>query len=490
MVTTATSHRAPTMSTSRTRPLLEALALVAAIAFVTLSLLRIAVSGLPMSVVDEHVHLDTAFKVHDGGYPHRGSLMGDDIVQEWACGVGHEAGGPAVPCGDPSLSADSLPSGKYTTGYIHYPTYFLGGEAFRWLVLPHGGDHGAIDAYRAWSAVALGLGMLACAGTGLASGLRGWALWAATLLPVASSGTFLLGTIVNPASTAILCGALLAWSGLRWMRTGRGFVWLAGATGFAAVIAVTDSLAALPFLLAALLTRVAPGIGPKLGMDLSRSAWRPRWWQLGTLASLILAPIVVWGRVIGAEATVSNDALYGAFPAQGADGLVRGALEEIFSPHSPWYEAQRLLAGQHSVLVQLLRAPALGIPNLVSILVLGLLAAYVFGLVRGDRPAQDPADDAAHDTARDDDAVDDEDPAPVRLLAVSALVTLMTYPAALRVSNTFNFGVDYGIVNRYSIGFAPLLVLLTLKLLPGRLVPRLLGALAVVCVAGLCAVAY
>ena len=267
MSASVTSHRAGDPTSGSPRRLLSVLALVAAVAFVTLSMARIAVSGLPLSVVDEHIHLDTAYEVHDGGYPHRGSLMSDAIVQEWACGVGHEAGGTAVPCGDPTLGPDSLPSGRYTSGYIHYPTYFWGGEAFRWLVLPDGGDHGLVDAYRAWSAVVLGLGLLACAAMGLALGLRGAALWAATLLPVAASGTFLLGTVVNPASTAILCGALIAGAGLAWLRRGRGFWWLALATGFASLTAVTDVLPVGAFLLAVLVARLGPRLGLRSAGD-------------------------------------------------------------------------------------------------------------------------------------------------------------------------------------------------------------------------------
>lgn len=472
-----TSHRAGAAPRAPYRLLLPLLPLLAVVAFVTLSMVRIAVSGLPMSVVDEHIHLDTAYEVHAGSYPHRGSLMSDAIVQEWACGVGHEAGGPAVPCGDPSLGADSLPSGRYTTGYIHYPTYFWGGEAFRWLVLPHGGDHGLVDAYRAWSAVLIGLGLLACAGMGLAAGLRGSALWAATLLPVAASGTFLMGTLVNPASTALLCGALVAATGLAWMRRGRGFGWFAAATGLASVVAVTDVLPVGAFLLAVVVVR----LGPRVGLRVPQTRWQPRWWQFAVLCALVLAPVVAWGRVIAARATVDNEALYGVFPSFGLRGLLGGIAEELFHLHTPWYEAERLLGRDSGPVVLVLRQPSLGIPDLVTVVVLGLLAACVVGLVRRRSPL-------------DEGAEPDSEPGPdgrvEHLLAACTLVTLVLYPVALRISNTATFGFDYGIVNRYSIPFAPLLTLLVLLLVPGRLTSRVLATLAVVCVAGLCAVAY
>jgi len=67
---------------------------------------------------------------------------------------------------------------------------------------------------------------------------------------------------------------------------------------------------------------------------------------------------------------------------------------------------------------------------------------------------------------------------------------VVLYPVALRVTNTINFGFDYGIVDRYSIAFAPLLVLLLLLLVPGRLTGRLLAGLSLVCVLGLCVAAY
>jgi hypothetical protein len=77
------------------------------------------------------------------------------------------------------------------------------------------------------------------------------------------------------------------------------------------------------------------------------------------------------------------------------------------------------------------------------------------------------------------------------LLVLSALVTLMLYPAALRVSNAVNVGIDHPVVARYSMAFAPLLVWLLLLTTRDRpLVGRALAVLATATVLGVAAGAW
>ena len=220
--------------------------------------------GLPMSTVDEHMHLDTHARVHQGGYPHRGSKMSMDVVREWACGVGHEAGAAMAPCEHPDLGPQSLPSGIYTSGYIHYPTYFVVGEAYRTVEEAVASPDSWVDTYRRYAAVLTVLGLLACLAGAWSIGLRGAALVAGTLGPSATASILLYGTIANPQSAGIVAGALIGWAGLRWVLRGGGFWWLAAATALASGVAVTHSLPAGVFMLAIVAAKLLRRTGRRL----------------------------------------------------------------------------------------------------------------------------------------------------------------------------------------------------------------------------------
>ena len=276
----------------RTRTLVGALLFVSFGLLVIGSLFRYSISDQPMSVIDEHTHLDTQFKVHNGTYPYRGALYGQELIWEWACDVGHQAGSLPLSCGDPDLGADDLISGKYTTGYIHYPTFFLAAEAYR-FVADSVSDAKPLDVYRSYSALVFSLGFILCGVFSWRMGLRGAALFAGTFVPVASSQMMLFGTQHNPMSTAILAGALIGAATIRWFTTGRGFWWVVAATFVAAVTAVTDSLPAGAVMIAVFGGLVLQRMGWQF-----EGAWRPRWWHLGALAVALLTPILVFGQFI------------------------------------------------------------------------------------------------------------------------------------------------------------------------------------------------
>ena len=76
---------------------------------------------------------------------------------------------------------------------------------------------------------------------------------------------------------------------------------------------------------------------------------------------------------------------------------------------------------------------------------------------------------------------------PVHLLAIGTLAALILYPAAMRFSNVLTFGIDIGIVARYSIAFGPVLVILLLLRVRQRATHWLLsgaGAIGMITVAG------
>lgn len=411
-----------------------------------------ALDDRPMSTVDEHVHYDYALKLDDGELVHRGSPYEQAVIDEWACGVGHEAGGLEYPCGDPRLDNYTLPAGEYTSGYIHYPTYFAVGEAFRWVLDQVGIDLGSLDAYRLFSAVTAVAGVLTCAAAAFALGLRRWHLVAATLVPSAATTILVLGTIVNPGSSAILSGALIGWAGIRWLQKGRGFVLLAAAVALASVTAVTNSLAAAPFIMIVVVALVAR----RFGWEPS-GPWRPRWPEPVILSAIVVLPVFLWGRYISATATVSNDALYSFAAPTGKKQMLAGVVRELVSPHTPWAENDRLGTEIGAGVIPLaLRSAAAGLPVWIGILV---FAALVFVVLRLFAPAPEP--------------VLTEPPAPRKyaplwVLAGCLLAAVVLYAPGLRFTNSLTFGFDFPITSRYSIAFAPLLASVVLLMVPRK----------------------
>ena len=439
--------------------------------YFAVSVIHFALDRHPLSLLDEHVHLDTALKMHKGQLSYRGALIDQGVVKEWACGVGHQAGPTLRGCADPLLSAESLPSGKYTSGYIHYPTYFAGAELFRRFLELFPGDHYPLDEYRLFSAVVMILGVIASGVAAYALGIRRVGLIAAVTAPVAASTIMVMGGIVNPNALGVLCGALIAGTGIGWMRRNRGFVWFALASAFGACVAVVCSLPVGGFLFAML----AVLVGRRFGWTVGPDRWEPRWWQLATTAAIVVAPVVIWGRYIAASATVSNATVYGGLAFEGWRKVIVGVFQEIASVHTPWTDWDKAMPASKAFLGQILRGIAAGWPVWLTVLIFG---ALVFTVLRSnfDERFQFTIVKFAPRVLN-----------PLHLLAIGTLVTLLLYPVALRLSNVVTFGIDVGIVARYSIAFGPLLVILLLLRVPQRAMHWVLafaGAFGMIGVAG------
>lgn len=445
------------------------------------SLLLIVAADHPFSFLDEHVHFDTVLKIHDGRLSYRGALYEPAVVQEWACGVGHEAGGLAHGCGDPRLGVRDVTSGEFTTGYIHYPTYFLAAEGFRSVVEAASGPRHDVTVYRAFSALLMWLGLAASGVFAYLLGVRRAGLIASVSVPAAATSILVMGTMVTPNSTALLAGALVAGTGLLWIKRGRGFGWLALAAAFASTTAVINSLPVGGLIL--LIAVVA--IARRRGWSVP-GTWAPRLWHAIALAVVVLAPIVVWGRYIASTATVSNADVYGPYQLQGLDTLLVGAFQEMFSLHSPWTEWALGMPPGPGAVARSFRAIAAGIPLWVTVVVIGAVVFLVVGtsFVRGRQVrAVDHFGPAAGVRSGSGRMLD-----PARILCATTLATLVMYPPALRVANALNFGIDFGIVTRYSMAFAPLFVLLVLVMVRQRaFVATLatLGSIGVVTTAGI-----
>ncbi|MGH3690634.1 MAG: hypothetical protein ACRDT7_10800 [Microbacterium sp.] len=432
----------------------------------------------PLSVVDEHIHFDTAAVAVDGIIPFRGSLLSDALVQEWACGVGHEGGGTLVPCGDPKLDASAIPSGKYSTGYIHYPTYFFLAASFQpvWEALT--GDAGLLSAFRAFSALCMTLGVIASGTMAWLLGLRGSRMLAALSIPVATSMIVVLGVNVNPASTTVLTGALVAGTGLLWVRRNRGFVWFALAGALSSAVAVTSSLPLGGFLLAMLAVLVVRRFRPDFA-----TGWTPRWWQFILTSLIVLVPVFAWGRVIAARATITNAELYGFLPPSGRKDIIVGATRELATLHTPWRETMGIKAQPDAFLAQVVNAVSGGAPTWITAIVFGGLVLASLGLLWRRLPSTAQLDIAPlalpGDTDRASAAV-----SGTHLVAIGSLVTVILYPPALRISNWLNFGFDFAIVERYSSALAPVLIISLLLLVRSVTLSRILAVIGILTALG------
>lgn len=467
------------------------LVLIGSVALMGIVAYRVAGEGKPFSAIDETVHADTAFKVHHGNYPFRGDKINQETVDTWTCYTGHAYVDWDARCHSNQSRPVQIPSGSYTTGYIHYPTYFLGGELFRQV---HdrvvGAPRFAIDTYRQYAAVVNLLGVLACAAMAWLLGLRGSSLLAATLTPVAAGAILVFATMVNPMSMAPLCGALIAGAGIRWMTTGRGFWWLAAATAFAAGVAVTSSLPGGVFLLACLIGLVARRRGHEF-----EGGWTPRWWQAGVLAAILVVPILVFGVWTGSRATMTNDELYAGYVLADWSKVWLGVWNEVFSLHGPWADDSELMPPSLTLPRAYARGAGISLPLPVTVVVLGgLLAGAAGALLR--RPAAGravPVDDMHRDLVADPATSTEDLPvrrlpaSPLRLLSVATLLGFLLYPPLLRLSNAVNVGIDHPIVSRYSISLAPLFVLVVLLLFKDHpWFARVLGTLATISVLSWC----
>jgi len=457
--------------------------LVIGVLFVALfgaGLISISQDGHPLSIVDEHIHFDTAVKASQGEIPYRGSLLGPELVNEWACGVGHEGGPTSVPCGDPDLSEESIPSGKYSTGYIHYPTFFFAAAAFQpvWQLLT--GEAGLLSAFRAFSALVMLLGVVLAGVFGWLLGMRGSRLLAVTALPVASSMIVITGVTVNPTSTSVLTGVLIAGTGLLWIRRDRGFVWFAAAVALSSAIAVTSSLPAGGFLIAMLVVLVGRRRWPALA-----EGWHPRWWQFALTSALVLIPVIIWGRVIAARATIPNDTLYGFIPPSGKRDIIAGATQEISLLHTPWRETLGIKAQPDAFVSQVVHAFSLGGPTWITALVFGgLVFAVLFAHRLGAKSSTAPiSDDLASPERVGTDARVGRVSA-LRLVALGTLLTVILYPPALRVMNWMNFGFDHPIVERYSSALAPVLAFVLILMIRNTFFSRSLAVIGLLVALG------
>lgn len=410
---------------------------------------QLAQSGAPLNVIDEHVHVDYVVHVSEGTVPYRGLTYDDRVTYEAACGVGLVTP-PATTC--TSAPTGGPLAGAYSSEYIHYPTYFLLTSWFSTVARGQGLD---MTSMRLVSTVAFLVGLASLWLLGWVARLRGAQLAAVVTVPAAGAIFFLMGGSVNPSSTTLALGGLIAVGGLAWLRGPRGFWVFLAATLLAGVTAITSTMPAGAFFVYA-----AWVYGGRLLHRPRATSWTPTWWHLVLSALAVGLPWFVWGRWISATATVGNSALYGFAAVASRGELVRGAALEAVSIHTPWYAVPPAvpLADQPAWTAFASNIQQ-ALPAAITLLVLGALLVSV--IVRRRDTDLEPVSGERTDLLG---------------VATGLLLVLWLYPVVLRLTNALSFGIDYPIVSRYSMSLTPLLVVLALKLVPQRPYSWLLAA--------------
>lgn len=416
---------------------------------------RIALNGHPLGYWDELAHLNTQLIVHDGMLPTRGDLYLPAVKLEWACGVGHDLGAITLPCGNPDLITDDLPVGRYSSGYIHYPTYFLGAEAFRSLTEMVGLNLPVPGVYRLFSALSVTAALLTTGAFAFGLGVRGPGLLAAVTLPAVGTANTTIATMINPNSMSLLVGALVAGTLLLWAKRGKGFIWVALASVLASITSVVASLAIGATVLFLVLFLI---------FARNVHLWRPRWWQIVCLILIAISPPLLWARYIESSATVGNAELYTQSPIPNAKTLISRMVLEVWNLHGPW-ESIGTMSASKSLKGVYLQVANTSAPMWVAITVLGGVCLIAINVVERRRRRLELVPFGT-----------------LRLLAISTISTFLLYAPLLWLTKIVNSGLDDGIPGRYSAALIPFFVIIAILGIRNKRYHRLLaivGAFAI-----------
>ena len=142
-----------------------------------------------------------------------------------------------------------------------------------------------------------------------------------------------------------------------------------------------------------------------------------------------------------------------------------GSVRELFVFHNPWVEVMLLEVTDNNPLKLGLRAIGYGMPETITFMVVGAVILFACHGLRDrspDRRPQASMTPAAEGVHADVDSVRRRTIRPLVLLSGATMLGVFLYPPALRLYNAASADIDFGIVNRYSMAFAPLIVWLAL----------------------------
>ncbi len=400
-----------------------AICLIATLSF---GLISKSISGRPLSIIDEHVHLDYVIKISEGRLPVQGDTYADAVMSEWICGVGHEAGAPFT-CDDSSARMEDFPSGELSTAHIHYPTYYLGVFGLSKLF----GFLEPIDSYRFASSLIYIAGLLMLAFLSSYATRSWWKMHGIFSLPIATTSLIGMGTRINPSAAILLFASLQALTFLRFYRQPTiARFWIFTAASAAAVSVLSIFL--IPVLAISLFLLISIRLVRHSSKELVIGI---RHLFLYVVSCLI--PVLVWSIYLSESKILEQSDIYNFSLVENLTSLISNLIYELFSLHSPWYFDNSFFDQQSSLVGKSVLNLIAGLTTWISVITFAQLL-----LNSSEMPKE------TSDCLSDDESYS----IPVELssvLSCAALVSFITYPFFLRLTNSIYFGVDFGIVTRY-----------------------------------------
>ncbi|QDC25595.1 hypothetical protein FE374_14155 [Georgenia yuyongxinii] len=252
-------------------------------------------NGPSLSALDEHTHLDYAWKISHGQVPRAGDTLSPEIREEWACRSQDNLAQLLPACGSSSSAAD-FPFDAENYNTWHPPVYYAvtGVLARAITALP-------VDLTFTTAARLLGGAWLAAGLVALFGVLRMWRLphWlaaAAAALVAGIPGVAHAASTVTNDAPAVLIGAGAAWVLTRVVRDGR--------TGWA-LPALVALLAASTKLMNAVAILTVAGVLLLWAVGLWRAGHRPKAYRLLLITGAVVAAVGLvafgWGALQGAR---------------------------------------------------------------------------------------------------------------------------------------------------------------------------------------------
>lgn len=252
----------------------------------------------PLFVLDEFAYADYLQKVHDGQpFVRRGEITGQKTLRELACrGYTPDAIWPVrPPCDAPSYDPAEFPNSGIDSADVHPPTYFIITDMGARVIMAVGITDNLIQAGRLFGVFWMAAGLFALWCLIRAFGAGPWAAALGLGLVAANPALRWEWYYLTPDAPNILVGALVVLAVLRWERSGKGLLLLAGAGALAMSFKAPNLIIVVTgagyFLVRAVLSTRVPAADVVLG---GYRAPRRYLWAAGSLLGGAGVVTVVW----------------------------------------------------------------------------------------------------------------------------------------------------------------------------------------------------
>ena len=276
----------------------------------------------PLFIVDEFAYADYLYKVHSGQpFVRRGEVHEQETLRALACRGYEPEIWPVRPaCDSPTFDPAEFPNAGINLADIHPPTYFVITDLGSRVILALGVTDDLIQAGRLFGAAWLAAGLLALWCLMRYIGVNRWATALCLGLVTASPSLRWQWHYLTPDAANLLVGSLVVLAALRWERTGRGLVLLAGAgalaLGFKAPNLIVVVAAAAYLAVRAVIARQQTGVAED-----GRDRRTPREYVKAS-ASLLVGGGVVAAIWLAVRAAIAVPGVTAAFEATiKVDGL-------------------------------------------------------------------------------------------------------------------------------------------------------------------------